>query len=143
MRGTFQRLTANRKMALAILGILVVIVAVSYLSAAPPSKPGSAQTQPPKPAAPAADSKSIAKDPSKITRANYDQIQSGMSEEEVTAILGAPGGSSTQRGTVNGHPFNKKSMTWKNADRTVTITIKLTDGKITGRNFSQIMPKQP
>jgi len=143
MRGTFQRLVGNRKMALAILGILVVIVAVSYLSAAPPSKPGSAQTQPAKPAAPTVDSKSIAKDPSKITRANYDQIQSGMSEEEVTAILGGPGGSSTQRGTVNGHPFNKKSMTWRSADRTVTITIKFTDGKITGRNFSKITPKQP
>src|SRR5947209_17093149 len=143
MRGTLQCLVRDRKMALAIVGILVVIVAVSYLSAAPPSKPSSAPPQPAKPAAPAADSKSIAKDPAKITRANYDQIQSGMSEDDVTALLGGPSGSTSQRGAVNGHPYNKKSMTWKSADRTVTITVKLTDGKVTGRNFSKITLRQP
>ena len=136
MKGTFQRLTANRKMTLALVGILLVILAVSYLSAAPPQKAAQPQSDPPKPSA-------GTKDPSKIHHLNYVLIQNGMTEDEVTAILGAPGGSSTQRGTVNGHPFNKKSMTWRNADRTVTITIKLTDGKVTGKNFSKVTPKQP
>jgi len=110
MIATFQRCASNRKMILTLAGILVFIVAASYLMAAQPKKPAQAPTEQPKPPAVAAASKPAAepKDSSRATRVNFELIQNGMTEEEVTAILGAPGGSSTNRGTVNGHPYNRR-----------------------------------
>lgn len=142
---TFRRCASNRKMILALAGILVFIVAASYLMAAPPKKSVPAQAQQPQPTAAAVASKPIAaaKDLSRTTRVNYELIQNGMTEEEVTAILGAPGGSSRNRGTVNGHPYDHKSMTWRNADRTVTISVKLNDGKVNGKSWKKVAPHQP
>src|SRR4029079_16486312 len=113
MIATFQRCASNRKMILALAGILVFIVAASYLMAAPPKKAVPAQAEQPKPTVAASSSKPAAapKDPSRATRINFELIQNGMTEEEVTAILGAPGGSSRNHGTVNGHPYDHKSMT--------------------------------
>jgi hypothetical protein len=145
MIATLQRCASNRKMILALAGILVFIVAASYLMAAPPKKAVPAQNEQPQPTAAAATSTPAAapKDPSRATRINFELVQNGMTEEEVTTILGAPGGSSTNHGTMNGHPYNHKSMTWRNADRTVTISVKLNDGKVSAKNWKKVTPHQP
>ena len=143
---TLQPCVCNRKLTPALAGIFLWIVGVSVSSAAPPKKSGPAPTRSPQPAVAATDSSkpiTDAKDPTKVTRANFELIHNGLTEKEVTAMLGAPAGSKTQTGTVNGHPFNTKGMTWTSADRTETITVKLTDGKVSGKNWRKVTPKQP
>jgi hypothetical protein len=126
-------------------GLLVFIVGVSYLPAAPPRKPGAAPVASSKPAVAGTDSSkpnAAKKDPSKLTRANYDLIHNGMKEDEVTAILGAPGGSSKNVGTFNGRPFDRKGMIWKTTDWSVTIKVKFTDGKVSDKEWIKLSPQQ-
>jgi hypothetical protein len=77
-----------------------------------------------------------------LTRADFEQIQNGMTEREVLAILGSPSGSTSKRGTVNGHPFNTKTMMWKRTNPNIKITVTLRDDKVTGKNCIQINPKK-
>jgi hypothetical protein len=62
---------------------------------------------------------------SKVTKANIDKIQKGMTEAEVTAILGA--GTPTTRDTT---PPDMQEMTWESS--TDKLMVQFKDGKVEG-----------
>lgn len=89
---------------------------------------------------------------SKIKKANYDKINTGMSEQEVEAILG-PGseeaaasaevpelklGGGTVEGVkipeakIGGLSLSAKRKVWK--DGTKTVTVQFVNGKVTGKS---------
>jgi ATP-dependent DNA ligase len=71
---------------------------------------------------------------SKITQENFDKIQTGMSREDVKAILGEPTESSgVSVGTISGD-----SWVWKK-DGTV-ITIQFVGGKVLAKQFGRKAP---
>ncbi len=71
---------------------------------------------------------------SKITQENFDKIQTGMSREDVKAILGEPTESSgVSVGTISGD-----SWVWKK-DGTV-ITIQFVGGKVLAKQFARKAP---
>jgi hypothetical protein len=71
---------------------------------------------------------------SKITQENFDKIQTGMSREDVKAILGDPTESSgVSIGTISGD-----SWVWKK-DGTV-ITIQFVGGKVLAKQFGRKAP---
>jgi SmpA / OmlA family len=71
---------------------------------------------------------------SKITQENFDKIQTGMSREDVKAILGNPTESSgVSIGTISGD-----SWVWKK-DGTV-ITIQFVGGKVLAKQFGRKAP---
>lgn len=71
---------------------------------------------------------------SKITQENFDKIQTGMSREDVKAILGEPTESSgVSIGTISGD-----SWVWKK-DGTV-ITIQFVGGKVLAKQFGRKAP---
>jgi hypothetical protein len=83
-----------------------------------------------------------------LTRENFDRIQNGMTEREVTDILGPPKGSSTRTTTTNGHTTKKRVLAWRQyiagqykPYRTITVTF--TNDQVSGKNWIQITPKQP
>ena len=61
---------------------------------------------------------------SKITQENFDKIHSGMTQEEVTAILGNP----TESTSMGLGPAGGTTCTWKGDGR--TITIQFVNGKV-------------
>jgi len=130
------------KMIVALAGAAILIVAVSYSRAAAPKKPSAEPREAAKPSAAHADSSkpTDAEKDARLTRANYEQVHYGMTVEEVTAILGPPGGSSTNVGTVNGRPYNHKGMMWRKSDYSVTIRIKFNDGKVSSKEWSKLSP---
>jgi hypothetical protein len=71
----------------------------------------------------------------RLTRSNFDRIQNGMTENQVTAILGPPD-SSSQRAA--------KVLTWRQIDRNhdgnlaTTVTVTLRRGKVAGKNWQEI-----
>ncbi len=67
----------------------------------------------------------------KITKANFDKIQTGMTEAEVQAILGPP----TEAQGVDVAVFSGTVSTWK--QKNVTITIQFVNGKVVAKQFSQ------
>jgi hypothetical protein len=73
---------------------------------------------------------------SKITQENFAKIQDGMSEQEVTAILGRPTESSS--GSVLG--ISGTSSKWAGGD--ATITIRFVNGKVALRTFDKPGGKQ-
>jgi hypothetical protein len=73
---------------------------------------------------------------SKVTQENFAKIQDGMSEQEVTAILGSPTESSS--GSVLG--MSGTSSTWAGGD--ATITIRFVNGKVALRSFDKPGRKQ-
>jgi hypothetical protein len=82
-----------------------------------------------------------------LTRENFDRIQNGMTEREVTDILGPPKGSSTRTTTTNGHTTKKRVLVWRQyipgqhkPYRTITVTF--TNDQVSGKNWIQITPKQ-
>jgi hypothetical protein len=77
---------------------------------------------------------------SNLTRANFDRIENGMTEQQVLAILGSPGGSKTKKGTYNGHPFHTKMLLWKQYNPKLTITVTLRSEKVSGKNWIQVGP---
>src|SRR5262249_27212961 len=64
-------------------------------------------------------------DPAKVTRANYDRIQNGMTENEVTNILGPPS-------TSSGVP-DPRILQWNGPDKNPLITLHLHGGKVAGK----------
>jgi hypothetical protein len=62
---------------------------------------------------------------SKVTKANIDKIQRGMTEAEVVGILGD--GKPTVR---DGTPPDMKEMTWESASDSIMVQFK--DGKVEG-----------
>jgi len=73
---------------------------------------------------------------SKVTQENFARIQDGMSEQEVTAILGSPTESSS--GSVLG--ISGTSSKWAGGD--ATITIRFVNGKVALRTFDKPGGKQ-
>jgi len=73
---------------------------------------------------------------SKVTQENFARIRDGMSEQEVTAILGSPTESSS--GSVLG--ISGTSSKWAGGD--ATITIRFVNGKVALRTFDKPGGKQ-
>ena len=73
---------------------------------------------------------------SKVTQENFSKIQDGMSEQEVTAILGSPTESSS--GSILG--ISGTASKWMGGD--ATITIRFVNGKVALRNFDKPGGKQ-
>ena len=68
---------------------------------------------------------------SKVTQENFAKIQDGMSEQEVTAILGSPTESSS--GSILG--ISGTSSKW--ADGDAMISISFVNGKVALRSFDK------
>jgi hypothetical protein len=73
---------------------------------------------------------------SKVTQENFAKIQDGMSEQEVTAILGSPAESSS--GSILG--ISGTSSKWMGGD--ATIAIRFVNGKVALRSFDKPGRKQ-
>ena len=73
---------------------------------------------------------------SKVTQENFTRIQDGMTEQEVTAILGSPTESSS--GSILG--ISGTSSKWASGD--ALITIRFVNGKVALRNFDKQGKKQ-
>jgi hypothetical protein len=73
---------------------------------------------------------------SRITQENFAKIQDGMSEQDVTAILGSPTESSSS--SILG--ISGTSSTWTGGD--ATITIRFVNGKVALRSFDKPGKKQ-
>jgi len=73
---------------------------------------------------------------SRVTQENFAKIQDGMSEQEVTAILGSPTESSS--GSILG--ISGTSSKWTAGD--AVITIRFVNGKVAVRNFDKPAQKQ-
>jgi hypothetical protein len=71
---------------------------------------------------------------SKITQENFDKIQTGMSREDVKAILGEP----TESSGVSVGAISGDSWVWK-TDGTV-ITIQFVGGKVLAKQFGRKAP---
>lgn len=83
----------------------------------------------------------------KLTSANVDKVSVGMSEDDVTAILGAPNDSAEvdlpdlggmmggmgagDMGGLLKTPKKAKQSTWRDGSKSVTINF--VDGKVTGK----------
>lgn len=68
---------------------------------------------------------------SRVTQENFAKIQDGMTEQEVTAILGSPAESST--GSILG--ISGTSSKWVAGD--AQIIIRFVNGKVALRNFEK------
>lgn len=73
---------------------------------------------------------------SKVTQENFTRIQDGMTEQEVTAILGSPTESSS--GSILG--ISGTSSKWVGGD--AMITIQFVNGKVALRSFDKPGKKQ-
>jgi hypothetical protein len=85
---------------------------------------------------------------STLNHDNFDLIKTGMTEDEVTAILGLPLNTSIRMGTHNGHEYKNRFLVWKHYIPNqyypyLTITVTIRSEKVTGKNWIQIGPKQP
>jgi len=67
----------------------------------------------------------------KITQENFAKIQDGMSEQEVSAILGSP--AETSSSSILG--ISGTSSTWKGGD--AVITIRFVNGKVALKSFDK------
>ena len=67
----------------------------------------------------------------KITQENFAKIQDGMSEQEVSAILGSPTESSSS--SILG--ISGTSSTWRGGD--AVITIRFVNGKVALKSFDK------
>ena len=68
---------------------------------------------------------------SKVTQENFARIQDGMSEQEVTAILGSPAESSS--GSILG--ISGTSSKWTGSD--AVITVRFVNGKVALKTFDK------
>src|SRR5262249_55124052 len=48
-----------------------------------------------------------------VMREKFDSIENGMTQGEVTYILGPALGSATRTGTINGHEYHIRTLSWK------------------------------
>lgn len=78
-----------------------------------------------------------------LTRTKFDLIKSGMTEDEVTAILGPPHGTSTHTITSSGQTNRTRMLVWRQKSPNVTITVTLRNEKVSGKNCIQIGPIKP
>jgi hypothetical protein len=80
-------------------------------------------------------------------RENHPKIKFGMTEDEVADLIGRGLGTSIETGTVNGSPYHIKTWSWKYyiPDQYypyVTVIVKFTDGKVSGKNWIQVGPRK-
>lgn len=68
---------------------------------------------------------------SKVTQENFAKVQDGMSEQEVTALLGAP----TESNSVNVLGVSGTSSRWLSGD--TEITIHFVNGKVALKRFDK------
>jgi outer membrane protein assembly factor BamE (lipoprotein component of BamABCDE complex) len=68
---------------------------------------------------------------SKISQENFEQIHTGMTLAQVTAILGEP----TEASSVDVAVFSGASSKWIKGD--VTITIQFVNGKVVAKQLSK------
>jgi hypothetical protein len=77
---------------------------------------------------------------SRMTRENFDRITNGMTESEVTAILGKPyerwHSTATKQGPTT-------IMMWIMYEPDLTIKVTFRRGKVAGKNWILIKPKRP
>ena len=77
---------------------------------------------------------------SKITKANADKIKEGMTEQEVSDILGPPDATKDLNAEMSGRPSGatggnnaqaraRTSSTWRQGDKTITVFFE--QGKVT------------
>ena len=72
---------------------------------------------------------------SRINQANYDKVQSDMTEAQVEAILGKP----TETSSSELLGISTRSSTWKNKNG--SISIQFLNGKLKMKNFEKAAPK--
>ena len=75
-----------------------------------------------------------------LTREMFDAIQNGMTEKEVLDILGPANGSTSKTIASNGQTNTTKGLMWKQSDPDITITVKLRNGEVSGKNCIQVAP---
>jgi len=68
---------------------------------------------------------------SKINQANFNKIETGMTEQEVQELLGQP----TESASMNVAGFSTTSSTW--TDKDVTISIQFLNGKVGVKEFAK------
>lgn len=68
---------------------------------------------------------------SKITPENFAKVQDGMSEQEVSAILGSP--TETSSSSILG--ISGTSSTWRGGD--AVITVRFVNGKVALKSFDK------
>jgi outer membrane protein assembly factor BamE (lipoprotein component of BamABCDE complex) len=68
---------------------------------------------------------------SKISQENFEQIHTGMTLAQVTAILGEP----TEASSVDVAVFSGASSKWIKGD--ITITIQFVNGKVVAKQLSK------
>lgn len=71
---------------------------------------------------------------STVNSANFEKVQTDMSEAAVTRILGEP----TESNSMEFGPFSGTQSTWKSKDS--TITIQFVNGKVKAKQFSKGTP---
>jgi hypothetical protein len=69
---------------------------------------------------------------SRVSQENFDRIQSGMTREEVVAILGAP--TETSGFSVGG--LSGESAAWSGKD--AGISIQFANGKVMSKQYSKV-----
>jgi hypothetical protein len=99
----------------------------------PPKQPTETSAKPPIPPAGPAGS-------SKLSRENFELIQTGMTEVEVKAILGPPNGTNTRTITTNGKTTRTMVFTWRQQNPHLTITVTFRNDKVAGKNWIQLNP---
>ena len=67
----------------------------------------------------------------RLTQENFDKIRTGMTQAEVTAILGEP----TESSSVDVAVFSGTASTWRKDG--VVITIQFANGKVVAKQFSK------
>ena len=68
---------------------------------------------------------------SRVTQENFAKVQDGMTEQEVSAILGSPAESSSS--SILG--LSVTSSTWRGAD--AVITVRFVNGKVALKSFEK------
>jgi internalin A len=110
----------------------------TLVPAAPPPDPAVTSTKPPNPAP-------VYAGWGKMTRANFELIKNGMTEDEVRAIFGPPKGTASRTTTMEGNTFRQKTLMWSHyqPDLTLKITVTIRNEKVSGKNWIQIGPAVP
>lgn len=60
---------------------------------------------------------------SRVSKGNYDKINTGMTEEQVKAVMGEPTESKSTGAALPGMAVSAKELTWKDGDKTITVSI--------------------
>ena len=58
---------------------------------------------------------------SKVSKSNYDKLEAGMTEKEVTSLLGEPTEKAEAGGGIGGLKLSGATWTWKDGDKTIAV----------------------